>query len=119
MDIIKSSFNTGEVSEEVYGRTDLEKYVGGCKILENFICLAHGPITRTPGKEYIAGTKDSAKKSRVIDFIFSTEQAYMLEFGDYYIRFFNCTAFFTLAKQGIFRNRDRSQGNGISGSQTF
>ena len=88
MDIIKSSFNTGEVSEEVYGRTDLEKYVGGCKILENFICLAHGPITRTPGKEYIAGTKDSTKKSRVIDFIFSTEQAYMLEFGDFYIRFF-------------------------------
>jgi len=43
---------------------------------------------RMPGTYFVAEAKDSSKKVRLIPFQFNTEQAYVLEFGDLYIRFY-------------------------------
>ena len=82
------SFTAGELSPGMQGRTDFAKYFNGCTRLENFVVLPHGPVTRRPGTYYVCSIKTSAAKSRLIPFEFSTEQTYILEFGNQYIRFY-------------------------------
>ncbi len=88
MNTIQPSFSGGEISSSLGYRTDLQRYFTACKSLKNFIVHPHGGTSNRPGTEYIASTKDSSKKSRLIGFEFSTEQAYSIEFGDQYCRFF-------------------------------
>ena len=82
------SFTAGELSPQMEGRTDFQKYFNGCTRLENFVVLPHGPVTRRPGTHHVAEIKNSAAKTRLIPFEFSTEQTYVLEFGNQYIRFY-------------------------------
>jgi hypothetical protein len=60
--------------------------------LENFLILPHGGVTRRPGLKHVAEVKDSSKQVRLIPFEFSITQAYVLEFGDQYIRFYKDNA---------------------------
>src|SRR3990167_3798989 len=85
---IIDSFTAGQLTPELRGRTDLSQYQNGAEILQNFTIRPHGGITRRTGTQFIYETKDSSKATRLIPFQFSTEQAYILELGDYYIRFF-------------------------------
>ena len=82
------SFNGGEVSPKIDARSDITKYQSSCKTLENFIPLVEGGATRMPGSYFVIETKNSTKESRLIPFHFSTVQAYVLEFGNLYIRFY-------------------------------
>jgi len=85
---ILTAFNAGEISPQLRGRIDLEKYSMGCETLENFFCRAHGGAQRRPGNYYIGEVKTSSKSTRLIPFQFNTTQAYLLEFGNQYIRFY-------------------------------
>lgn len=85
---IITNFTTGELSPKMMGRVDFDKYASGCEVLRNFVILPHGGVTRRPGTYFAAEVKDSTKFTRLIPFQFSTVQAYMLEFGDEYIRFY-------------------------------
>ena len=86
---IQNSFNAGELSPQLKGRVDLrEKYDNGCETLENFLPQIHGPARKRPGTRFVREVKDSTKNTRLISFEYSTEQAYILEFGDEYIRFY-------------------------------
>jgi len=82
------SMNGGELSPEVQGRVDLSKYQTGLALCENFIVHAEGGAHRRPGTRYISGSYDSTRKSRLVPFVFSREQAYMLEFSHNRIRIF-------------------------------
>ena len=82
------SFTAGEMSDSMQGRTDFAKYFSAASRIENFVVLPHGPITRRPGTHFVAEVKDSTAKTRLIPFTFSTEQTYILEFGNQYIRFY-------------------------------
>ena len=83
-----NNFNAGVLSPKIDSRVDLEKYLSGCRRLENFIPLVEGGVTRMPGTYFVCEVKDSTKKTRLIPFEFSTVQQYVLEFGDQYIRFY-------------------------------
>jgi hypothetical protein len=83
-----TSFVSGEFSAKLDGRTDFEKYSSGVKTMENFLVHPQGAATRRTGTQFISEVKDSSKKTRLIPFEFSTEQTYILEFGDQYIRFY-------------------------------
>ena len=85
---IQTNFTGGEISPKLLGRVDLTKYTTSCKRLENFIVFPHGGVTKRSGTRFIAEVKDSSKTVRLIPFVFSTVQAYVLEFGDYYVRFY-------------------------------
>ena len=85
---IQNSFNAGELSPRLKGRSDLDKYKNGCETLENFIPQVYGPVTKRPGTRFVKEVKFSGKKTRLIPFQYSINQAYMLEFGEYYIRFY-------------------------------
>ena len=82
------SFTAGEMSDSMQGRTDFAKYFSAASRIENFVVLPHGPITRRPGTYFVSEVKTSTDKTRLIPFTFSTEQTYILEFGNQYIRFY-------------------------------
>jgi hypothetical protein len=80
------SFAGGEITPELYGRLDLTKNQTGLARCLNFIVLPHGPIANRAGFPFVIETKDSSKRSVLVPFIYSTTQAYVLEFGDQYMR---------------------------------
>ena len=82
---IMSSFNAGELTPRLYGRTDIRKYYSGCRELENFFVHSLGPVQKRPGTYYVATT---AGEGRLIDFQHSTEKVYVMEFTEGNIRFF-------------------------------
>tara|TARA_R110000765_G_scaffold51611_1_gene104095 strand:+ start:3406 stop:6057 length:2652 start_codon:yes stop_codon:yes gene_type:complete len=81
-----TNFTAGEISPLLEARVDLAQYANGCKTLENFLVHPQGGIYRRGGTKYIAAVKTAAKATRLVPFEFSTTQAYMLEFGENYIR---------------------------------
>jgi hypothetical protein len=70
----------------MYGRVDINKYFNGARRLENFLVKPQGGVVRRSGSRFINASKDSSKLSRLIPFVFSNQQAYVLEFGDFYVR---------------------------------
>lgn len=85
---IQTNFNGGEISSLLYGRPDIDRYKTGLKTCLNFIPLIQGPVERRPGTVFMKEVKDSSASTRIIRFEFSTTQAYILEFGNNYIRFY-------------------------------
>ena len=83
-----TNFTGGELSPRLDGRTDLTKYTSGCATLENLIVYPHGSAARRPGSTFVAEVADSANKTRLIPFEFSTTQTYMLEFSNLKMRVF-------------------------------
>ena len=85
---IQTNFTSGEVSPVLAARVDVTKYANACKTLENMIVIPQGGATRRGGTKFIAEGKTNNKKVRLYPFEFSVTQAYILEFGDQYIRFY-------------------------------
>ena len=83
-----TNFTAGELSPRLDGRNDLAKYSAGCATVENMVIYPHGAAARRPGTQFVASVKTPAAKTRLIPFEFSTEQTYILEFGNQYIRFY-------------------------------
>lgn len=80
------SFSGGEITPSLYGRVDQSKYQTGLRTLRNYIVMRHGGAQNRPGTEFIGEVSNSAKTVRMIPFIFNSEQTYVLEFGDEYMR---------------------------------
>ena len=81
-----TNFTGGELSPRLDGRTDLTKYTSGCSTLENLVVYPHGSAARRPGSTFLAEVANSANKTRLIPFEFSTTQTYMLEFSNLKMR---------------------------------
>jgi hypothetical protein len=97
---IITNFRAGEISPRLEGRIDLQKYNEAVKELENMIVFPQGGITRRPGTYYAGTTKDGGQV-RLINFEFSDTQAYVLEFGNNYIRIFKDGGLVTAATTAI------------------
>lgn len=88
---LRSNFNGGEVSprlEDRSSRNDVTKAATGCRRLENFRLWVHGGAAVREGFRYIASTKDHTRRARLIPFKFSVVQAYVIEAGHQYLRFY-------------------------------
>jgi len=81
------SLASGELAPALYARTDTVKYQSGMRTVRNFIIKKEGGADNRPGFKYIVSTKDSTKRSVLIPFVFNSDQTYVLEVGDQYIRF--------------------------------
>lgn len=81
------SFAGGEISPEMFGRIDDNKYQTGAATVRNFVTTPQGPAENRSGFSYVREVKDSAKAVRLISFTFSTTQTAVIEFGDRYMRF--------------------------------
>lgn len=81
------SFNAGEFSELLEGRTDLDRYPASLRKLVNFIAAPQGPAISRSGTMFTAPANNHNEFSAVLPFVFSNEQAKLLEFANGRIRF--------------------------------
>jgi hypothetical protein len=82
------NFNGGEVGSLMSGRTDFDKYASSAYRMRRFIPTAQGPAKRCPGTKYVLQARYPNKRVWLQRFEFAFDQAYIIEFGDYYCRFY-------------------------------
>ena len=92
VDVIKTSFAGGEFGASLLGRSDMDQYANACATVENWLVRPYGSIISTPGTWLIEETKHSEAGTdssvRLIPFIFNKDDAYVIEMGDLYFRFY-------------------------------
>lgn len=86
--LIKTNFTAGEISPRLMGRVDIARYANGAKIIENAVCVVQGGVVRRPGTRFAAAAKYGDRTARLIPYVFNRSQAYVLEFGDGYLRIY-------------------------------
>lgn len=85
---LQTNFTAGELSPRLWGHVDVSKYKNGIKTGKNAYCLPHGPIVRRSGTKYISSVKTHSSEVKLVRFQFNQENAFILEFGHLYIRFY-------------------------------
>lgn len=83
------SFNAGEFSELLEGRTDIDRYPASAQKMLNVIAAPQGPAMCRSGTMFIAPAFDDEEYAALVAFIFSNEQAKLLEVSTDRIRFFD------------------------------
>lgn len=81
------SFNAGEFSELLEGRTDLDRYPASLRKMINVIAAPQGPAISRSGTAFVTPVSNPSEYSSVIPFVFSNEQAKLIEFASDRIRF--------------------------------
>jgi hypothetical protein len=85
---LQTNFTAGELSPLMHGRVDYPGYANAAKQLRNVIVHPQGGAQRRPGTLYRRPAKNALKKARLVDFVKDAANAYAVEFGDTYCRFF-------------------------------
>ena len=85
---MQNSFNAGELSPRLVGRTDIDKYGSGALLIQNQVVQAQGGLKHRSGTRFVSEVKDSSVKTKLVPFIVSTVQAYILEFSNNLVRFY-------------------------------
>jgi hypothetical protein len=81
------SFNGGELSPWTDPRIDLEKYRTACRTMENIRPTVYGGAFSRPGTVFIGEAADPDFPHRLVEFEFSVTTTFILEFGQYTLRF--------------------------------
>jgi len=95
------SFSGGEIAPSLYARVDTVKYATGLKTCRNFFVMRHGGVSSRPGTTFIGEVSDSSATVRLIPFIYNSDQTYVLEFGNQYMRVIRNGAQVTETAQNI------------------
>lgn len=98
---IKTAFNAGEYSPIMEGHINLERFPDSCQLLQNLIALKQGPAVRRGGTKFVKEVKTSADDTVLIPFEFNVTQAYQIEAGDAYFRFYTSNSVITETAQNI------------------
>jgi hypothetical protein len=86
--IIQTSLNAGELSPDLIGHVDIDRYANGVQTMLNAVPQVAGGSKRRAGSRIIAPAKYGDRTTRLVPFVFNKSQAYVLEMGDSYARFF-------------------------------
>jgi hypothetical protein len=82
--IATTSWGKGELSPQVRGHVDTTHYYSSAKSLNNMIVRPYAIPVRRAGTKYVAEVKDSDEDVRLIEFVFSVDQSYIIEMGKFY-----------------------------------
>lgn len=85
---VQTNFTAGELSDRLMGRVDIARYNNGAATIENLIPLVEGGVMRRAGLRQIAET-ENLLGSRLVSYVFNKNEAYVIETGNAYARFFN------------------------------
>lgn len=83
---LQSNFTAGQLSPELYGRVDLQRYNNAAKTLKNVVALVFGGARRRYGTSKQGATLIPGRRVRLVPFVVSRSLAYVLEFGHLYFR---------------------------------
>lgn len=117
----QTNFTGGEQTPFLNARVDYKKYPNGAERLIDSVVHVTGGASRRAGSQFVALAKGrscfqasafqnnafqtgAAASVRLVEFVFNTQEAYVLEFGAKYIRF--------------YRNRQQILGNGTGAELT-
>lgn len=84
--LIQTNFTAGELSPRMYGRVDIARYQNGAQIMENCWPVVHGGAVRRYGTLWCGLAKYHDRECVLAPYVFNTQQAYIIEFGDLYVR---------------------------------
>ena len=84
----QATFDRGELSPLLLSRADIDYWRSSTSLCTNFLVLRQGGLRRRSGTIFIREVKNSAERVRLLPFVFSASQAYVLEMGDSYTRCF-------------------------------
>lgn len=101
--VIQTAFTGGEVSPDLYGRVDMAKFHLGASTCRNcFISYRGGAFSRA-GSLFVGQSKQPgvAPRPRLINFQFSNDQGYALEWGEKYVRFIQNGAYIAEGQKAI------------------
>lgn len=85
---LQNSFASGLLSRRLLTREDLEQYGQGMRQAQNGLPMPHGGFQKRTGSYMVAEVKSTTAPVALIPFDVSTQQQYVMEFSDGYIRFF-------------------------------
>lgn len=85
---LQTSFNGGIFSPLLDGHINAPRRASAVKDMLNMIGLKQGPATRRGGSPFIFEVKDSSNRTAIIPFEFNVEDAFIIEVGDIYFRFY-------------------------------
>jgi hypothetical protein len=86
---LKPTFNAGIFGPRLAARVDFGKYPAACEEMDNFWPLIQGGFARRPGTRYAGAVKSAAGRVRLLPFVFDTDDAYVVEAGAGYLRFWS------------------------------
>lgn len=89
METAHIKFNGGIWSEVLKGRYDLGNYKSASRTCENFIPTRYGQVEKRSGTKHIGYAKHDDKVCVLHAFQFSVTTKFILEFGEYYVRFWS------------------------------
>lgn len=92
--------NYGNISPKLRGRCDLDFYDQALDYLLNYKVTAQGEIQFREGSVYVANTRNN-NPARLIPFIYGTDDAYIIEVSDDFMRFYRNHGLITLTPQNI------------------
>lgn len=92
---IQTNFTSGEVSPQMHGRVDIQRYHNGVAEMENFIVRPHGGVVFRPGTKYVTGVEGFSSSVLLEKFVFSIDDAYLLEFTPSLVKIFKNNVFET------------------------
>lgn len=95
---LQASFTAGELAPSLHSRVDLAKYRTGAKLLQNWLIHPHGGVSRRDGLEFVGEAFDGFHEVRLVSFEASSDDTYVLEFGQGYMQVYR--------KGGIVLNPD-------------
>jgi hypothetical protein len=81
-------FTGGEVSPALYSRVDIDRYNSSLRTARNFIIHPTGGASNRPGTKFVGAAHNGSDRAILQEFVFSRTQAYVLEFGNFYIGFY-------------------------------
>ena len=84
---IYPNFSRGEVSPLMFGRIDIEQYPSCLDKCRNMYIRPYGCASRLSGTEFVANAKNNGK-ARLLKFVFSPTDSYIIECGAGYFRFY-------------------------------
>ncbi|MFH1738550.1 MAG: hypothetical protein ABIH23_06045 [bacterium] len=79
MKSIITDFSSGELSEKLRGRFDLDAYRKGCLTLENMFVDSRGMVSKRPGTIYQGVCDGVTAKSRIVPYVYSPDESYLIE----------------------------------------
>ncbi len=98
---IQTNATAGEISPKMLGRVDIARYNNAYQTLKNYVIMPQGGVYRRSGTKFVNQIKDMSAKGRLLEFEFSTTQAYIILAENQIFRFFKDEAIITATAQNI------------------
>lgn len=100
---LQRGFGAGEITSSLFARSDLTQYAMGATKIENFVVLPQGAMRTRAGFRLVGQAVDSSHPVRLIPFRYSSEQTFVLEFGNYTLRIIENGAYLANSNNTIYQ----------------